>query len=119
MQLEPKLYCTCNSLPILKEKALIHNGIFTTLSLTIYDQVELMLFLGKDDNNSDYEVRVYKSKPTDKYIPNKCDNVKHYEENDEFDTFIFEQFYDARQFLYTLYDRHTEYRVRPAQPINI
>lgn len=117
MQLEVKAFCHWDFVRFINEKSLVHNGTFVTLSVTDSDRAELMIFLGKADNNSDYEVRVYKSKPTDKYIPNEYDNVKHYEENDEYATFIFENFEYALDFIDTLSYRHTEYKVRPITPI--
>lgn len=118
MQLETKVFCHWDFVRFVNETSLMHNGIFMTLSVTNNARAELMIFLGKADNNSDYEVRVYKSEPTDKYVPNEYDNVKHYEENDDYATFIFEAFGDAHDFVDTLSYRHTEYKVRPIKPIN-
>ena len=118
MQLEIKAFCHWDFVRFINEEALMHNGTFMTLSVTNNNRAELMIFLGKADNNVDYEVRVYKSEPTDKYIPNESDKVKYYEENDEYATFIFEQFCDAHDFVDTLSYRHTEYNVRPIIPIS-
>lgn len=89
MQMEKKLFCHWDLVRFVSEEHLKkEDGTFLTLSVTHGDKLELMIFLGKDDSNSDYEVRVYKSEPTDKYIPNENDNVKKYEENDEYATFF-------------------------------
>ena len=69
-----------------------------TLSVTDGNKFEFMIFLGKDDSNSCYEVRVYKSEPGDKYVPNEHDKVSRYEENDEYATFFFEEYEDAHRF---------------------
>ena len=117
MQLDQKVFCHWDIVRFIKEENLLKNGVFRTLSVTEGNSAELMIFLGKGDNDSDYEVRVYKNTPTDKYVPNECDNVKRYEENDEYATFIFEQFDDAHEFVDTLSYRHNEYRVRPITSI--
>ena len=117
MQLDSKVFCHWDIVRFIKEENLLKNGVFRTLSVTEGNSAELMIFLGKADNDSDYEVRVYKNTPTDKYVPNECDNVKRYEENDDYATFIFEQFDDAHEFVDTLSYRHNEYRVRPITSI--
>lgn len=118
-QVEDKLFCHWDAVRFVSEKNLEKSdGTFFTLSVTIQNKLELMIFLGRDEEtNSCYEVKIYKSKPNDKYIPNKDDEVKGWEENDEYATFSFEEYEQARNFVETLPYRHPEYRARPFREI--
>ena len=85
MQVQKKLCCHWDLVRFVSEKHLQEDdGTFLTLSVTEGNKLELMIFLGKDDSNSGYEVRVYKNEPGDKYVPNENDKVSRYEENDEY-----------------------------------
>lgn len=118
MQVEKKVFCHWDFVRFIQEKVLKQeDGTFLTLSVTDGDKVEFMIFLGKDDSTSDYEVRVYKSNPTDKYVPNEYDEVKRFEDNDEYATFFFEEFEQALHFTELVGYVHPEYRVRPARKI--
>lgn len=77
-----------------------------------------MIFLEKDDSNSGYEVRVYKSEPNDKYVPNKYDNVSHYKENDEYATFFFDNYEHAQSFTEMVGYLHPEYHKKPVREIS-
>ena len=114
MQLENKFLCHwdfCRFVP--EEYLLDDNELPLTLSVIDSYKTELMIFLGKADSGSGYEVRVYKAKPTDTYIPYKYDNVSRYEENYEYATFFFTDYDHANDFIVMLGYVHSEYRVRP------
>lgn len=115
MRIEKKLYCHWDLVRFVREDHLIKEGKGLTLSLVDENKKELLIFLEKDDSNSCFEVRVYKAKPTDKYIPHASDNVERYEENDEYATFIFDEFESAKEFVDTLSYRHKEYCKRPCK----
>jgi len=118
MQVEKKLFCHWDLVRFVSEKHLKQDdGTFFTLSVTDGENFEFMIFLGKDDSNSDYEVRVYKSEPSDKYVPNEYDNVKRYEENDEYASFFFDEYEKALRFVDFLTCIHPEYKVRPIRRI--
>lgn len=110
------LLCHWDIVRFVKETDIVKDdGTFLTLSVTDGKELEFMIFLEK--NGSEYEVRVYKGKPSDKYIPYNSDNVKRYEENDEYATFFFEKFDDAIHFVSILGYVHPEYRGRPCRKI--
>ena len=118
MQVQKKLFCHWDWVRFIPEKQLQQDdGTFLTLSVTERNELELMIFLGKDDSNSFYEVRVYKSDPSDKYVPNKYDKVSRYEENDEYATFFFDQYEDARSFTAMVGYFHPEYKIRLVKEI--
>ena len=118
MKMENKLYCHWDFVRFIQEKHLEDDtGKRSTLSVTHGDTVELMIFLGKADNDTDYEARIYKAETTDKYVPHENDKVKIYEENDEYATFIFEKFEYAHEFVDYLAAYHPEYIVRPTRKI--
>lgn len=118
MKIEKKLYCHWDLVKFITEEHLIREDeTLSTLSVIDGKDTELMIFLGKDESNNDYEVRVYKYSANDKYIPNKNDNIKGYEENDEYATFFFEEFEEAQQFVDYLGYVHKEYKIRPIRKI--
>ena len=111
MQLTKKLFCHWDLVRFVSESHLVgKDGTIFTLSVTEGKDIELMIFLEKDEKSSNYEVRVYKSKPTDIYIENDMDKVLRYEETDEYDTFFFEKFEDAHFFVDMLGYIHKEYK---------
>lgn len=119
MQVEKKLFCHWDLVRFVSEGKLNQgDGTFLTLSVTDGYNLELMIFLGKDDSNSGYEVRVYKSEPSDKYVPNEYDNIKRYEENDDYATFFFDEYEKAHDFTVLIGYMHPEYRKRPVQKIS-
>lgn len=117
MQLKNKVYCHWDLIRFIGKDHLVRqeDGADLTLSIIDREKDELMIFLEK--NAPDYEVRVYKDSPDNKYIPHKEDKVKHYEENDEYATFFFDTYGKAHDFVDSLPYRHSEYRDRPAQKI--
>lgn len=118
MQVKNKLFCHWDFVRFVSEEHLKQdNGTFLTLSVTDGGKLELMIFLGKDDSDSGYEVRVYKSEPSDKYVPNNYDNVKRYEENDEYATFFFDEYEQAHNFTDLIGYMHPEYQKRPVKKI--
>lgn len=110
MNMEKKLFCDWDFVRFVKEELLIKDN--STLSVTCANEFELMIFLSKSKLN-DYVVRVYKNKPNDKYVSNKYDNVKSYDENDEYATFYFDEYSQAINFVDTLGYMHQEYKTRP------
>lgn len=119
MQVKDKLFCHWDLVRFVSEDDLKKDdGTFTTLSVSDGDKLELMIFLGKDDSDSCYEVRVYKKKPDDKYVPNENDKVSRYEENDEYATFFFDKYEDANSFTYLIAYVHPEYKKRPVRKIS-
>lgn len=120
MQVKDKLFCDWDLVRFVSEQHLIRDdGTFLTLSVVEGKKLELMIFLGKDDSNSGYEVRVYKSEPSDKYVPHEFDNVKRYEENDEYATFFFDEYEQAHSFVDMLGYVHNEYKTRPFREIGV
>ena len=118
MQVQEKIFCHWDLVRFVSEKTLQKDdGTFWTLSVTDGNKLEFMIFLGKDDSNSCYEVRDYKSEPGDKYVPNKYDKVSRYEENDEYATFFFDKYEDANSFTEMVGCLHPEYKERPVQEI--
>lgn len=118
MQVKNKLFCHWDLVRFVSEEQLKQDdGTFLTLSVTDGDKLEFMIFLGKDDSNSGYEVRVYKREPSDKYVPNEYDNVKCYEENDEYATFFFDEYEQAHSFADLISYIHPEYKKRPVKEI--
>lgn len=119
MQLEKKLFCHWDLVRfVLKTHLQKEDGTFLTLSVTEGDKFELMIFLGKDDSNSGYEVRIYKNEPSDTYVPHKYDNMSRYEENDEYATFFFENYEDAHRFAQMVGYWHPEFKKRPIKKIS-
>ncbi len=119
MQVEKKLFCHWDIARFVKEENLrLPDGTPLTLSLTDNDKIELMIFLGKDDSTSEYEVMVYKSEPTDTYVPHETDEVKRFEENDEYASFFFAEFNQALHFVEFIGYLHPEYGVRPVKEIS-
>ncbi|MBR5227452.1 MAG: hypothetical protein IKV94_02325 [Clostridia bacterium] len=89
-------------------------------TLSFYDKnlnlptSELMIFLAlNDDKDGKYELRIYKNKSTDRYIPHKSDRIKFHEDNDEYATFLFDGLFDTLFFISNLSKNHKEYRERP------
>ena len=118
MQLQKKLFCHWDLVRFVSEKHLQKDdGTFLTLSVTEGKKLELMIFLGKDDSNSCYEVMVYKNEPGDKYVPNEYDKISRYEENDEYATFFFDKYKDAHGFIQMVGYLHSEYQKRPVREI--
>ena len=118
MQVQEKIFCHWDLVRFVSEKTLQKDdGTFWTLSVTDGNKLEFMIFLGKDDSNSCYEVRVYKSEPGDKYVPNKYDKVSRYEENDEYATFFCEKYKDANSFTEMVECLHPKYKERPVREI--
>lgn len=118
MQVKNKLFCHWDFVQFVSEKYLQQDdGTFLTLSVTEGNEWELMIYLGRDDSNSCYEVRVYKSEPEAKYVRNEYDKVSRYEENDEYATFFFDKYEDALRFTDNIGYLHPEYKKRPYKEI--
>ena len=118
MQMQDKIYCHWDLVRFISEKDLKKDDdTFFTLSVAHGNKFELMIFLGKDDSNSCWEVKIYKGEPTDKYVPYEHDHVIRYEENDEYATFFFDEFDNARTFTEMIQYLHPEFKVRPVKEI--
>lgn len=112
MNLENKIYCHWDFVRLISEDKLVgEDGEFRTMSVSCGNKSELMIFLGKE--GEEYEVRVYKNEPTDKYVQNVSDNVKSFVDNDEYATFFFDEYEHAQSFVDNLPYIHPEYRKRP------
>ena len=84
------------------------------ISLANEQKVEQMIFLGRVEDYTGYEVRVCKANPSDTYVIHEDDtNLKKHESNDKFASFFFDDFVSARHFLVNLKKNHPEYSVRP------
>ena len=116
MQLFKKLFCHWDLVRFIPEECIVERGF--TISLTDGHNLEFMIFLGRADNNSEYEVKIYKNRPDDKYVPSKLDNnIKRYEENDKYTIFFFDDYAFANQFVSLVGYAHPEYQVRPVREI--
>ena len=114
MKLEKRAYCHCNLVRFVSEYKLIDDdGTFWTLSVVDSNKTELMIFLGKEDSESMYEVRIYKRKTSDMYVPHESDEVVKYEESLKYTTFFFDNFDKAKNFIALLNVYHKEYMLRP------
>jgi len=119
MKFDKIMFCDYDIVRFITKSHLVaKDGSFMTMSVTTEKNLELMIFLGENETGDGYEVRVYKNKPTDKYRPHQSDEVISYEENDEYAKFIFDAYYKARDFVYTLSYHHSEYNIRPVRKIN-
>lgn len=118
MKFDKIMFCDYDIVRFITKSHLVaKDGSFMTMSVTTGKNLELMIFLRENDSGDGYEVCVYKNKPTDKYRPHQSDEVKSYEENDEFAKFIFDAYYKARDFVYKLPYYHLEYKIRPIREI--
>lgn len=109
-----KLYWNWNRINELTEEDLKQeDGSFLTLSVTNAGSQEIMIFLSKVTRASEFEVQVYKAKPGFVFAPNAYDEFIRFEENEEYDTFFFEKFEKAREFIDIIPSDYPEYRTRP------
>lgn len=114
-----KILCHWDLIRFITEEMFVSAvGTSGVLSACEGKRTELMIFLGKEENGTNYEVRVYKAKPTDKYVSYLADKIVRYEENDEYASFFFSTFSDGASFIELLLMLHDEYRVRPVRVIN-
>ena len=119
MLVKEKLYWSWNRINDLTEKDLQKDdGSFLTLSVTSSCLQEIMIFLSKVPGVSEYEVQIYKAKPGFVFAPNAYDEFVRYEESENFDTFFFEKFEKAREFIDIIPSDYPEYRARPYRLIN-
>lgn len=118
MKFDKIMFCDYDIVRFITKSHLVaKDGSFMTMSVTTEKNLELMIFLGENETGDGYEVCVYKNKPTDKYRPHQADEVISYEENGEYAKFIFDAYYKARDFVYTLSYHHSEYNIRPVRKI--
>ena len=114
MQFTKKFFCNWNFVRDVSEESLKQeDGSFLTLSITNAGSQEIMIFLGKEPKSSEFEVRVYKEKPGFIFAPNAYDEFIRFEENEMYDTFFFEKFEKAREFIDIIPSDYPEYRARP------
>ena len=113
-----KIFCELDIVRFLpKDKFEESVGKEGALSVSHGTKTEIMIFFGKEEKGENYEVRVYKAKPENKYVPHACDACVGYEENDEYASFFFDDYYDGRSFIEFLFQLHEEYRERPVRRI--
>lgn len=113
MQFTRKIYCSTNLFLYVTEQYFLKNRGYT-ISLTRSNNYEIMIFLARLEDKLEYEVRVYKASPKDRYIPNKYDSkIKRYEENDQYVSFFFHNFNDAHKFITISLYLHEEFEKRP------
>lgn len=116
MQQEEKLFCKWDLVRSITEEQLTKDdGTMKTLSVIGPYNVELMIFLRKNESTQDFEVQVYKDMPTDKYVPHIIDEVTRYEETDEYAKFYFATFNRAKAFVDVMQHMHNEYKIRPVR----
>ena len=115
MQAEEKLFCKWDLVRSVTEAQLKENGTMKTLSVIGPYNVELMIFLKQNESTSEFEVKVYKDLPKDKYVPHIIDEVTRYEECDEYAKFFFATFDKAKLFVDMLQHMHLEYKIRPVR----
>lgn len=116
MQSEEKFLCKWELVRFVTEEQLMDNaGTMRTLSVTGPYDVELMIFLRKNELANDFEVQVCKDMPTDKYVPHLIDEVTCYEETDEYAKFYFATFNKAKAFVDVMQHMHSEYKIRPVR----
>ena len=81
------------------------------ISLTDFNHAELMVFLGKSDNQIDYEVQVSKEKSS--YTP----NLPITKENSEYISYLFNDFEAAHNFIEEIIDKYIDYELPSRQII--
>lgn len=120
MEKRKKLYCHHDYVRFVTEEKLIESvGENGVLSVSEGKKFELMIFLGKEENSDQYEVRVYKSRPKNKYIPHPEDKQISYIENDKYASFFFNNFGEGINFITMIPYIHKEYRIRVVRRIVI
>ena len=114
MQLAQKLYSNLSTLRYIPESYLKENGY--TISLTDGKNFELMIFLGMNDDGSEYEVRIYS---LNVYVPNDLDKgiLKVEKTNEEYTTFYFKEYTYSLLFIQSLFINHPEFKIRPVRQI--
>ena len=118
MEIKRKLLCTFQNFQSLSEEVFTnHNVVFSTVSLTFGNQ-ELMIFIDNDRENRRYNVRIYKDKATDSYVPHIEDNAIGYYETEKYTTIFFTDFSLVKKFVAKLAYNHKEYQKRPIRKIS-
>lgn len=128
MNLNEKVYFNYNQIRFVTEENFkTSDGSFETISLTTslvtkeepmkIQNYEIMVFIGKETKDSDYEVRIYRNNSDDKYVCCGIDNANRYEENDDYTSIFFDTFEDVKKFLSLPYYLHTEFMKRPLRKI--
>lgn len=118
MKFEKIVYCHWDLVRFVTEENLkSYDSGPMTISVTDSTKKELMIFLGKNDTSDGYEVRVHKCKENGQYVPSDFDRVHEYVAGKDFDTFFFDEYELARDFVDTLPYHHKEYQVRPVRTI--
>ena len=89
-------YCHWDIFRFFEEEHLVKDNV---VSIIDGKDIELMIFLGKKEDDKGYNVRVYTTET-------------------EFDPFDFDDFETAHKFVDSLSYEHPEYKIRPARKIN-
>ena len=118
MIMNKKIYCYIGITKAIKKKALcVDKNYYSFFTIINKVKMQLMIYLGRDDYDTCFEVKVIKSSPSDKYIPHECDPVSWFSEKDEYVSFYFDVFEYAVEFVNTFFERHKELSKRPMQKI--
>lgn len=113
MQLNNMIYCNSAVFSIFVTEELLQKKNYSVSITDYYNLIEYMIFLGKKDDDSCYEVIIYKANQDNIYIPHNLDKIENFEETEEYIIFYFENFEFAHEFIETLFCRHPEYIERP------
>ena len=114
MQVKDKVYCNLDFLHVVTETTLKNaDGSFKTLSIMRGKEYEMMIFLGRKNQKSDYFVRVYKCEREKIFIRHARDRFRRYEIRPNYDIFFFEDLDSAKDFIKNLSSHHREYEKRP------
>ena len=95
----------------------VDESVFTQckrISILDSHQVEQNIFITRNEDTSEYEVRICKYQPVDTYmLIGATVPFKRYVANDDFASFFFDSFYFSCRFLEILAEAHPEAKIRP------
>lgn len=115
MESRKSILCHYDMVRFITETDLINAvGEGGVISACIGKRTEIMMFLGKALNGENYEVRVYKFKSSDSYVPRAQDGVLRYSETEEYTSLFFDTFEKGALFIEN-WTNHHEYKIRPAR----
>ena len=87
---------------------------FSCISIVDNHQIEQKIFIYKNNNSSEFEVRICKFKSTDTFMSRNLNIAfKRYVANDYYASFFFTTFYSACLFITELAKSHPESLIRP------
>lgn len=111
------LFCQWVDLHEVTEEESVKKGFTIALYDTVltnvgWKKVALMIFI-KKFGIAEYEVLVFKSDKSNKYIKHPEDNFIRLDENDDYISFFFYNFFTAHIFADSILPLHDEFRDRP------